>query len=501
MIEEALEYAARGWRVFPVQWINDGKCSCGKPKCGSAGKHPLVKGGLKAATVDEKQIRSWWAQWPNANIGIQTGVFSNLVVLDIDSQEGLVALEANGYEIPETLSVKTGRGWHYYFRHPAKDLKNFAGKLAKVDLRAEGGYVVAPPSKHVSGKDYEWLNDEAELELAPAWLVEIAQRRSPNNQGVGLGLGKSKGDVAEGGRNEMLFKTACRYRSEGFDLDDLLIMLTRVNQKRCKPPVEEEELEQIAGSAMKYDPEFLTNLEAPQWQLDAVEDTLRSVGVEEQTIVKAKKEIQKTQVEKAQEIASSDVAIQLTRRTAGRGFGGVFDVALSYMGNLIPFAGISAATLIDYNRVRVAALAEGVILPDGKGAAKKWKLRLEEALEESQVITEERDPEEEPLTACMALARGWLADATLVNDVDEVVSSQGKVVLEIEGGDYVFNGQALWRYLEVQVPDAKRHHVAGAFKHLAIDRYYTPKTSTGKRSRLRRYDHQTITKEKPSEED
>ena len=85
LLTAALGYAARGWPVFPVRGISDGQCTCGNSKCASPGKHPHTKNGLDAATTDKGTIRAWWAKWPDANIGLPTGEFFD--VLDIDTQE------------------------------------------------------------------------------------------------------------------------------------------------------------------------------------------------------------------------------------------------------------------------------------------------------------------------------------------------------------------------------------------------------------------------------
>jgi hypothetical protein len=164
MLEAALAYAKRGWPVFPCHSIVNGKCTCGKPDCSSPGKHPRTKNGFKDATTDEATIREWWRKWPNANIGIATGSESGLFVLDIDPEHGgeqsLQQLKDKYGPLPETARVRTGSGgWHYYFRYPAGlRLPNSSSKLGPgIDTRGDGGYVIAPPSLHVSGRRYEWV--------------------------------------------------------------------------------------------------------------------------------------------------------------------------------------------------------------------------------------------------------------------------------------------------------------------------------------------------------
>lgn len=158
MLEAALEYAARGWHVFPL-----------KPR----GKAPLTRDGFKSATTDVDQVQRWWAQWPDANIGIATGA-SGLFVVDVDVADGkpglesLAALTARG--LPPTETVRTGTGGqHLYFRGEGR---SSAGKLAPgIDTRGRGGYVVAPPSVHPNGQRYQLEPGSREaIADAPAWL-------------------------------------------------------------------------------------------------------------------------------------------------------------------------------------------------------------------------------------------------------------------------------------------------------------------------------------------
>lgn len=160
-LDAALSYAARGWHVFPVHSVRDGACSCGDAECDSPGKHPRTDHGCLDATTDEDRIRAWWAEWPDANVGIGTGEASGIVVLDIDAKSGgPVSLERLVVErgpLPTTREVETGGGGqHLYFRHPGEPVKTRAGVANGVDIRGDGGYVVAPPSNHISTRNYRW---------------------------------------------------------------------------------------------------------------------------------------------------------------------------------------------------------------------------------------------------------------------------------------------------------------------------------------------------------
>jgi len=163
-LEAALEYATRKWAIFPVHGIADSHCTCGKVDCSSPGKHPAVKGGFHAATTNPNQIKEWWGVRPDWNIGIATGKVSGIFVVDLDispTKDGfssLKALEVVHGPVGDTATVHTGGGgMHLYFEMPEVHLSGGVGSLGQgIDIRANGGYVVAPPSRHISGKIYTW---------------------------------------------------------------------------------------------------------------------------------------------------------------------------------------------------------------------------------------------------------------------------------------------------------------------------------------------------------
>src|SRR5207245_1909283 len=153
----------RGWPVFPLHTPINGCCSCGNLECGKkAGKHPRTLHGLKDATTSEAVIREWWEKWPNANVGILTGEPSGLVVVDVDSDKGgeesFAQLERTYGPLPKTVETRTGGGGrHLFFKHPGVKIKSTTGDLAPgLDIRADGGYIVASPSLHLSGQTYKW---------------------------------------------------------------------------------------------------------------------------------------------------------------------------------------------------------------------------------------------------------------------------------------------------------------------------------------------------------
>jgi hypothetical protein len=178
--DAARGYIERGWHILPCHDLSTGTCSCRLPDCASPGKHPRVPRGVHAATTNAEVVARWWARWPTSNVGVRTGVESNLVVLDIDprhggtrSIKGLIDRHGDLRGVPR---VRTGAGgWHLYFAHPGTAVRNSAGRLgAGLDVRGDGGYVVAPPSGHASGYRYRWEIDPATLPPLPGWLREEA---------------------------------------------------------------------------------------------------------------------------------------------------------------------------------------------------------------------------------------------------------------------------------------------------------------------------------------
>lgn len=176
----AVSYAVeRGWSVFPVHGIDDaGNCTCGKTDCKSPGKHPTTPNGLKAATKDERGIALMFKQ--GNNIAVVTGEPSGIWVLDVDGQAGeasLAALESEYGQLPATLVHYTGNGRHLIFKWPGYPIRNSVRRLGeKLDVRGDGGYIVAAPSKHASGTQYRFADATAAIAEAPDWLLELVKK-------------------------------------------------------------------------------------------------------------------------------------------------------------------------------------------------------------------------------------------------------------------------------------------------------------------------------------
>jgi hypothetical protein len=177
-LDAALAYAARGWAVFPCHEPAHGFCSCRRLDCSSPAKHPRTPKGLHDAITDREVITAWWRLWPGANVGVRTGAVSGVVVLDVDVDKGGLAtlhdLQRRHATLPPSPAVRTGGGGrHYWFAHPAHSVRNSAGRLGPgLDVRGDGGYVIAPPSRHATGGRYLWAS-EMPLRPAPDWLVSL----------------------------------------------------------------------------------------------------------------------------------------------------------------------------------------------------------------------------------------------------------------------------------------------------------------------------------------
>lgn len=210
--------------------------------------------------MDAAQVKAWWQQWPNANIGIATGARSGgifVVDLDVDEEKGIDGYHTledwqreNGH-FPDTWTAITGRGgYHLYFAGGAQ-VRNRAGIIDGVDVRGEGGYVVAPPSIHSNGNRYEWEYAPEEFPLAEATdTVRFFLDTGMEPYRAGFSM---PAVVRAGGRNQMLFRFACMMQAKGASDATVLAATMAENQAKCSPPMEEREVYTLVGSALKYE--------------------------------------------------------------------------------------------------------------------------------------------------------------------------------------------------------------------------------------------------------
>ena len=246
LLSAALSYVKRNWRVFPLR---------------PGGKGPLIKEWQNLATTKLSVIEAWWEQWPNANIGIATGPETGTFVLDIDSEKGgddsLFCLTEEHNRLPDTVESLTGGGGrHMFFKYPGDGvvIRNSAAKLGVgLDIRGDGGYIVAPPSIHPNGNRYEWEGNshpnEAPIAQAPQWLIELICEPPRQTQAPAENAGK----IPEGQRNSHLTSLGGAMRRKGFTHAAIEAALLVQNQI-CAPPLADREVKGIVNSISRYAP-------------------------------------------------------------------------------------------------------------------------------------------------------------------------------------------------------------------------------------------------------
>jgi hypothetical protein len=178
LAEWAAKYAAAELPVLPLHSIRDGRCTCGTDCGDNAAKHPLTVHGQNDATTDLRQVTAWWTRWPWANIGSRPRAEN--VVLDVDPRHAgdvhLLDLTQRHGPLPATLTARTGGGGqHIWLRYNGKA----RGQLCQgIDVKTSTGYLVMPPSLHISGRRYEWM---AVLPIAPSpgWVGQLLDPPAP----------------------------------------------------------------------------------------------------------------------------------------------------------------------------------------------------------------------------------------------------------------------------------------------------------------------------------
>jgi len=237
MLHAASEYTALGWSIIPVGQNEQG-----------GWKKPLINWkDFQTVLPTENDLASWWKKWPEARVGIVTGVVSGIVVVDVDPKNNG---STRSLGLPATLVSNTGGGgWHYFYKHPGKDflIENATGwPCLGVDIRGDGGFVVAPPSVHASGKAYGWAVgfDPSLIALCPGWLVARAKSR------IKRPVLQLLDGVHEGQRNDAASRVIglilAQLRSEDFQERGWVESLEW--NRRNTPPLEEKELHSIFDS-------------------------------------------------------------------------------------------------------------------------------------------------------------------------------------------------------------------------------------------------------------
>lgn len=185
---EAHAYASRGYLIFPLWHCTNGVCACDDgAACGSPGKHPRTHRGLTDAASDPGIVDRWWAMWPEANIGMPAGG-NGLAVIDVDPRhrggDTITVLEQycaqHGVDLFATRHIRTGSGGDHliYWQPPGgivSKSKAFGPDAPGVDTRGKGGYIVAPPSVHATGRRYEVIGNGHTIAPWPDCLTRLLQ--------------------------------------------------------------------------------------------------------------------------------------------------------------------------------------------------------------------------------------------------------------------------------------------------------------------------------------
>lgn len=244
----------RGWWLVPVHSVYVSNlngavvCTCGTLGCPKPGKHPVTGTGVNAASNDPAVVDKWWSDWPWANIGVACGP-SGLVVLDVDGAAGENSLRELSPPPPLTVEVATGRGRHLYFRSPeGPPVANSISALGNgLDVRSDGGYVLAPPSRHRSRLIYMWRRDlDDGVGIAP-WPGWEPKGRRPTRED-----GEAGEVIGEGRRDATLASLAGTMRRAGMTAAEIGVALIQVNKDRVRPPLPLEDIERITYSVCRY---------------------------------------------------------------------------------------------------------------------------------------------------------------------------------------------------------------------------------------------------------
>lgn len=252
----AHRYLDMGWRPIAIE---------------ARGKTPLVQWKqFQDRAPSHGEIDAWFNQWPDANVAVITGSPSGVIVLDTDSPEGeaaLVRLLGDGLVTP---TAKTAKGRHRYFADPGVTIKNSVRKLLPyVDVRGDGGYVVAAPSVHETGVVYEWEEgrgiDVPLASIPPAILDRLCDQpvATPTIEDAGepprvadrISLATIENGVGEGKRNETITRYAGRLFNKGLPLDEALALCLALNTQYCSPPLADDEVRRIVASVASREAE------------------------------------------------------------------------------------------------------------------------------------------------------------------------------------------------------------------------------------------------------
>jgi hypothetical protein len=238
LLKEALTYLDMGWGVYPAHSVSaDGLCSCGNVNCPAPGKHPIGRWLEYQNRLPTRREVEIWFSTLECNIGTVTGRTSGIAVIDVDGDLGVKSLKTI---LPEpTLMSQTGSGGFHLFYSLHDPVMTRTKAVPGIDIRADGGYVILPPSKHKSGNRYEWVEvrDMAPFDPSP-FERTITYNGSGNESNWVSDLLQG---VPEGSRSLTAAKLSGRYFALGLTVEEAWILITSWNGYN-DPPLPENEL-------------------------------------------------------------------------------------------------------------------------------------------------------------------------------------------------------------------------------------------------------------------
>lgn len=475
MLNDALQIVKdRKWSVFPcLQW-DQPKNAIPKDR----GKAPLIEAGYKGATLDERQIRQWWNQWPHANIGVACGA-SGIVVIDVDGAAGWQQIEHGGYDLPETLTQVTGkpRGKHFIYAAGNHGLRNQTKIFGSqkdaegVDIRGDGGYIIVAPSRHYSGNYYELEDPDVPIVPVPLWLVGHQRAQTGRLQAARKLLLSPDEMLTEGSRNDRLYDIGCVYRRDNMiqDAEIMLAMLQAENRRRCSPPLPTDEVQKIAQSAVKL---LADEVELPPdgWGTSLV-NWAKQTG-DPNTLKKA--ESLRVEIEdKLPDAANGKLGISLIRYVSSGVEGGTFSATIAYKGIEITLSGLLGDDLYSPERIKMKCLAEKLVIavPKRKG----WDAMLENAM--SQCLDVEVPHEVSITGACIEAVLEVVGDMADTGDWKDFPAGKDRYRFCHDDGTFSVHSSTLRQAVGRMVRDCKRPHITAAMKALGAIPHHTPDRS------------------------
>lgn len=235
----ALEYEAMGYSVIPLK-VRD--------------KIPLIPSWteFQIERADRETIGVWWRRWPEANLGIVTGAISGIVVIDCDSPQAATDIKPLLGDMAAVGVAATSKGFHLYYSHGPQNRPNKVAIRPQIDFRGDGGYVVAPPSIHASGRKYEWSKPiNGPLRELPPEFIALMDAPAPNGHLPRFDTAAALSGLPEGQRDEGLFKLASKMR--GADVPyEMALELCEKAAANCNPPF--RDARRKVDQAYKYSP-------------------------------------------------------------------------------------------------------------------------------------------------------------------------------------------------------------------------------------------------------